>query len=300
MGADQYLTDLVVRNVIGGVTNVTGRLIPVGTPNIGRLRPAYDPITKTIYYNNNLASGNILGTAGTYYVEWTTQGVGTCTTIIVDTVVITGAIQAAITHVAPQCYYSEQTGSMTITPSYGIPPYYIHVQRVDSMDAPGVYVEDAYSFTVSNLEAGVPYNIHIEDRIYHEGLGNLYVLDTVYTIPRADTLHAYISAQTDITCNTQGTITVKVEGGKAPYYVGMDTNTMFTTLADSTYTFTGLDNGTYTFFTRDNNGCLADSVQTSIQSLASIDVDLTVTHANCDAAMVNFHLIIDPAFYLIN
>ena len=56
---------------------------------------------------------------------------------------------------------------------------------------------------------------------------------------------------------------------------------------DSTYTYQGLDDGSFTFIVRDHNGCWSDSVTTSIQTLADINVDLTVTDANCDEAMVH-------------
>ena len=87
-----------------------------------------------------------------------------------------------------------------------------------------------------------------------------------------------------ITCNTQGTITVGAQGGTAPYLVGMDTLLMRQMNQDSTYTYQGLDDGSFTFIVRDHNGCWSDSVTTSIQNLANINVDLTITDANCDDA----------------
>lgn len=121
----------------------------------------------------------------------------------------------------------------------------------------GVWVT---SGTFTNLIAG-NYTIRVRDEINCE-------LEFNFTINEPLELTASITASTNEIClgDANGTATINVTGGTAPYQTSLNSNTNYVT---GQFDFTGLTVGPHTIYVRDANNC-----ETSVQVIITEGVDI--------------------------
>lgn len=114
--------------------------------------------------------------------------------------------------------------------------------------------------TFTNLIAG-NYTIRVRDEINCE-------LEFNFTINEPLELTASITASTNEIClgDANGTATINVTGGTAPYQTSLNSNTNYVT---GQFDFTGLTVGPHTIYVRDANNC-----ETSVQVIITEGVDI--------------------------
>ncbi|HUW06743.1 MAG TPA: gliding motility-associated C-terminal domain-containing protein [Williamwhitmania sp.] len=101
---------------------------------------------------------------------------------------------------------------------------------------------------------------------------NLCTLDYPVTLTEPTAITYTSQNFTNVTCNgaNDGTITIVVSGGSAPYDYSIDGGTTF---ANTTGFFTGLTGGTYNVVVKDANGCTANGNAITIVDPAAISID---------------------------
>ncbi|MGJ5640677.1 T9SS type B sorting domain-containing protein [Formosa sp. S-31] len=127
------------------------------------------------------------------------------------------------------------------------------------------------SNTFSNITAGI-YEIMIKDEI-----GCELVLDNIVINEPTSALTANATPTSEICYQANdGTITVDILGGTAPYQVSLD-NTNFVDVVDTQHVFTDLEGGIeYTVYVKDANGCEITPVNVTIDSGVIIEPQVTV------------------------
>ena len=153
------------------------------------------------------------------------------------------------------------TGSITITPTAGTPPYSYRIGTTGSF---------VTSNTFSGLRAG-DYRISIRDANGCDGIS------AQITISQQNTITGNFN-KTDISCygGTNGSITVSPTGGTAPFTFRNGTSGSFV----SGNTFTGLAAGVYRVYLQDANGCSINSSVT-LQQPAQVNGTITSTSTKC-------------------
>lgn len=101
---------------------------------------------------------------------------------------------------------------------------------------------------------------------------NLCTLDYPVTLTEPTAITYTSQNFTNVTCNgaNDGTITIVVSGGTAPYDYSIDGGTTF---ANTTGLFTGLSGGAYNVVVKDANGCTANGNAITIVDPAAISID---------------------------
>ncbi len=165
------------------------------------------------------------------------------------------ALSASISAQANVSCFGNTTGSATVSVSGGTAPY-TYSWNTSPVQA---------SATATGLGAG-SYNVSVTDA------NGCHVSASVVITQPAASLSASISAQTNVACfgNTNGSATVAVSGGVAPYTYSWNTSPVQTGAVA-----TNLGAGSYTVSVTDANGCSANAT-VSITAPAS-----TLTAAIC-------------------
>jgi hypothetical protein len=219
-------------------------------------------------WNNGQTTSSITGlTQGVYSVQVTDfYGCQLTQNALVEEVPPIGL--SAFSSVSPTCF--EANGSVTITVTGGTAPFYY--------SASTGYSEITYatSLTLSGLSSG-NYSFQVTDAALCS-----FNATTSITSPGG------ISSVNVLTANsfcssTNGSITIQVIGGVAPYtYTVIDPlgNTDQVTSNQTTEVFDGLGTGTYSVFVEDTTGCVYSTTVTLIAE-NKFDINLSVTGTTC-------------------
>ncbi|MUV02415.1 T9SS type B sorting domain-containing protein, partial [Flavobacterium rakeshii] len=235
-GADMTPSASVLDNC---TNNVPGNEVTISVASSQTLDPAdltYS-VDGTTYQAsnvfNNLAPGNY--TAYVQHangcIETTTFTINTLQPITIDTEAVTADVSCK----------GEATGEITVTASGG-------TGTLQYAISPDFVYGSSNVFT--NLPAG-DYTVRVTD-----GIGCEVETATLTVNEPVDFLTSVIDVVTPEICfNAQdGTVTISVTGGTAPYYTSLDSNNPADFVQD-VFTYTGLAAGTHTIYVTDANGC---------------------------------------------
>lgn len=158
-------------------------------------------------------------------------------------------------------------GTIGIIASGGVPPY------VYSIDGGVSFVSNGGNFT--GLAAG-SYSVAVRDN------DNCSTNGSTITIIEPTPVQITSETSENISCNgaNDGTISISVSGGIAPYLYSVDGGTSFQSNGGN---FSGLSPGNYDIAVQDNNGCLQNgSTITLTEPQAIIINSQTKTDVNCN------------------
>ncbi|MBF9140923.1 T9SS type A sorting domain-containing protein [Hymenobacter properus] len=204
----------------------------------------------------NLPSVSVLagGTSGSYTVKLVTTRLGVTSTDVCQKIVNVNKVSLAATTVNVACF-GGNTGSISLTASGGTAPYtYDWGGGITSQNRTG-------------LAAGT-YSVTVTDAIGCSAFAS-------YTITQPASGLTASAAKTDVSCNggTDGTITLTVAGGTAPY-------TYLWNGGATSQNRTGLGAGTYNVTVTDANGCTATASATIAQP-ALLTASAAKTDVSC-------------------
>ncbi len=174
----------------------------------------------------------------------------------------------SFTSVPPTCF--EADGSVTITITGGTAPYYY--------SASTGYVEITYAqtLTLSGLSSG-NYSFQVTDAA-------LCSINATTSISSPGGISSVNVSSTNSQCSANdGTITVQVIGGVAPYIytiVDPDGNSDTVTSNQTTEVFSNLATGTYSIFVQDTTGC-SYSTEITLISQDKFTTTLQTTGTTC-------------------
>lgn len=222
----------------------------------------------TYLWSNGQTTSSITGlTAGVYSVQ-VTDFYGCQLTQNAQITNIQAIGLGAFTSVPPTCF--EADGSVTITITGGTAPYYY--------SASTGYVEVTYatSLTLSGLSSG-NYSFQVTDAA-------LCSINATTSITSPGGISSVNVSSTNSNCSANdGTITVQVIGGIAPYIytiIDPDGNTDTITSNQTTEVFSNLASGTYSVFVEDITGC-AYSTEVTLISEDKFTTSLQATGTTC-------------------
>jgi gliding motility-associated-like protein len=240
-----------------GFTSINAACSGVNTGSITLLPPSiYTPIQYSLNggppQTNNIFSGLA---AGTYTIN-VTDAIG-CTGST-NVTITQGAGISAIFGTTPTSCSGTNNGSIVVMASGGSLPYQYSIN--------GGPLQSGNVF--SGLAAGT-YSIRVVDV---NGCNASFSV----TVNAGTPLNAAVT-KTNVSCNgaADGTITVNISNGTAPYQYSLDSTTWQTS-----NTFTGLAPGTYTVYYRDNNAC-SNSQPVIITQPAVVAMTLTSQSLRC-------------------
>jgi len=219
-------------------------------------------------WSNGQTTSSITGlTAGVYSVQ-VTDFYGCQLTQNVQITNIPPIGLGSFTSVPPTCF--EADGSVTITITGGTAPYYY--------SASTGYVEVTYatSLTLTNLSSG-NYTFQVTDAA-------LCSLNATTSITSPGGISSVNVSSTNSSCSSNdGTITVQVIGGIAPYnytLVNPDGDSLSTTSNQTTEVYSNLASGTYSIFVEDTTGC-AYTTEITLISEDKFTTSLLTTGTTC-------------------
>lgn len=197
----------------------------------------------TYLWNNGQTGSTITGLTEGLYSVTVTDGYG-CTLSKSGTITNVNPIGLGLfTATSPTCLQSNGVINMTITG--GTEPFYY------SASTGNVLVSYSRTFSISGLSAG-QYNFLVTD-------AGLCQMTAGITLETPEGLTSVTVQGQNSTCSTNnGSITVSVVGGTAPYtytLINPNGNQLNISNSQTTQFFRNLSGGTYTVFVSDNSGC---------------------------------------------
>ena len=197
----------------------------------------------TYLWNNGQTGSTITGLTSGLYSVTVTDGYG-CTLSKSGTITDVNPIGLGLfTATSPTCLQSNGVINMTITG--GTEPFYYSASTGD------VLVSYSRTFSISGLSAG-QYNFLVTD-------AGLCQMTAGITLETPEGLTSVTVQGQNSTCSTNnGSITVSVVGGTAPYTYTLiypNGNQLNISNSQTTQFFQNLSGGTYTVFVSDNSGC---------------------------------------------
>ena len=197
----------------------------------------------TYLWNNGQTGSTITGLTSGLYSVTVTDGYG-CTLSKSGTITDVNPIGLVLfTATSPTCLQSNGVINMTITG--GTEPFYYSASTGD------VLVSYSRTFSISGLSAG-QYNFLVTD-------AGLCQMTAGITLETPEGLTSVTVQGQNSTCSTNnGSITVSVVGGTAPYTYTLiypNGNQLNISNSQTTQFFQNLSGGTYTVFVSDNSGC---------------------------------------------
>ncbi len=197
----------------------------------------------TYLWNNGQTGSTITGLTSGLYSVTVTDGYG-CTLSKSGTITNVNPIGLGLfTATSPTCLQSNGVINMTITG--GTEPFYYSASTGD------VLVSYSRTFSISGLSAG-QYNFLVTD-------AGLCQMTAGITLETPEGLTSVTVQGQNSTCSTNnGSITVSVVGGTAPYTYTLiypNGNQLNISNSQTTQFFQNLTGGTYTVFVSDNSGC---------------------------------------------
>jgi len=222
----------------------------------------------TYLWSNGQTTSSISGlTSGVYSVQVTDfYGCQSSQNANITTIPAIGL--GSFTSVPPTCF--EADGSVTITITGGTAPYYY--------SASTGYVEITYAqtLTISGLSSG-NYSFQVTDAA-------LCSINATTSISSPGGISSVNVSSTNSQCSANdGTITVQVIGGVAPYiYTIVDPNgdSDSVTSNQTTEVFSNLATGTYSVFVEDTTGC-SYSTEITLISQDKFTTTLQTTGTTC-------------------
>ncbi|MGB5819524.1 MAG: T9SS type B sorting domain-containing protein [Saonia sp.] len=252
-------TAIIYANADGGLGNYIYELYNNYTgslANLNALDPSVLNIADRIAVTGPIGTGQFPGlTAGTYYVNVISED---CTAPP-QQVVITEPIPLAFTEdFTNETCMGANDGTITITLSGGTGDYqYAISPNLDQFDAINVF---------SDLAAG-NYTVIAQD-------ANGCFVQREYTIePATQIMVTDVSTPEICAGDEDGTISLTITGGVAPYSTALNSNSDADFIQDQT-DFSSLAAGTYVIFIRDANGC---QVNTTIVVDGGVNLNANVT-----------------------
>lgn len=197
-----------------------------------------NPLTYTFNGANPLSSGIQTGlTAGNYSIH-VEDMIGCYIDTVVSITTAPPIILNTIINTSPSCNNSIN-GNIVVNANGGLGPL--------------KYAFNTSSYNASNVLTPIgigTYTVHVKDSLFCQK-------DTVITVtgPQAIIVNSLITTSPFCSNSTDGSITINVSGGQAPYSYGINTS-LFT----SNNVFTNLDQGIYTIHIIDFNGCTKDTL----------------------------------------
>lgn len=222
-----------------------------------------------IWSNGQSGSSSITGLSEGTYSCTVTDSLG-CVVAKSTTIVNVPPVGlVGFTSTPPTCL--SNNGEVTIEISGGTGPYYY------SASTGQVLISYSQSFTLTNIFAGL-YAFKVTDA----GLCNFEA--SVYVASPTGIDSVQVTTQNSNCSASDGSITVNVVGGTAPYtytLIRSGGNTNIITSSNTLYTFNNLPSGDYTIFVEDANNC---SVSENVTIIAEnlFQVTLSVTGTTCN------------------
>lgn len=239
------------------------------TPN-GGVSPYEYSLDGVTWQTSNVFT-NLLG--GTYTVYIKDSG-PVCTATIPVTVTVSGNLATVRTSTPASCT-GVNNGSITITSAGGTGPYTFSIDG-------GPAVAGTLPYTFSGL-AGGSHTIVVTQTSDGCSSGPIVVSVTNGTGVTATTS----ATATSCAGASNGTITVNVTAGSAPYTYQLGANP-----PQASNVFTGLASGTYTIIVRDNVGCSRTLTRT-VTNGSSVTATTAITAATC-AGVNNGSVLVTP------
>jgi uncharacterized repeat protein (TIGR01451 family) len=161
-------------------------------------------------------------------------------------------------------------GSITATASGGVPPYqYTWV----SYQPPNI---PATTATLVNLNSGF-YEVEVTD-----AAGN-----SAYAYQNLPSNIFYTSSTVSAHCPSKdGSVSVTVSGGMAPYTYSWNTGQVFSGISSATNTLAGIGGGSYICHVTDGNGCVTSAQNDTagvVQSISNVTSVVSSTPSDCFA-----------------
>ncbi|MFT6484928.1 MAG: hypothetical protein ACJAWN_001647, partial [Neolewinella sp.] len=223
----------------------------------------------TILYNGTPSTGptrTLTNLVADYYTFIVIDDFG-CDLVYTDSLELLNDLRLNAVVTSPSPCLESTSGTLTVTPSGGAPPYDI-VWLTD--EALNTTLSGGQSATFNNL-AAIEYTIQITD-----ANGCSQFLDSYMEGPDSITVEVINLVQPD--CDQTGSFDLDIEGGTAPFQISLNgapavTNTSFSALPD----------GDYLFAVTDANGCelLTTDVSVSIQTASSITASAVAVGVSC-------------------
>lgn len=236
-----------------GSANGTITLTPTG----GTAPFTYKLGTAGTFGNNNTFTGLKAGKFLAYIKD-----VNNCVASAAITLVNPDPLAFTTTPSDALCYNSA-SGSVTITPTNGTPPYQY------KLNPTGTY---SNTNVLSGLKAGT-YMVFVKD-------GSGCEASQSVTIAQPGKVSSCVQVE-PVTCpgGMDGSVTINGLGGTAPYMYKLENKSGYST----SNSFTGLPTGNYRAFVKDNNGC-ETSTMTWVETPLPFNVTPTITNASCPGA----------------
>ncbi|MEZ5055906.1 MAG: T9SS type A sorting domain-containing protein [Saprospiraceae bacterium] len=217
--------------------------------------------------------GNLVVTTPDRWYDLTNLAPGTYTIKVIDAhgcedvevITVPGSSPITLTGTTTACSCTGNTGTITVSIAGGMGPFDVF------LDGNYIATTPNRQYTIAGLAAGT-YDVKVVDKNGCEGT-------LVKTVQAVSNL-AIVTQSTACGCGqANGTITVNISGGPAPYDVYLDGQLIATT-PNTQYIIGGLNPGTYDIRIEDANGCSATARET-VASHNNVQLSATSTPANC-------------------
>ena len=240
-----------------GYTSTTASCSGINNGSITILPPSvYTPLQYSINAGPPQTSNIFSGLAAGSYTISVTDAIG-CTGSTNITITQGSGITATFTTTPTSCS-GANNGTITVTPGGGNFPY-------------------QYSINGGPLQSSNTFN-GLAPGNYSIGVADVNGCNSSFpvVINQSSALNANVT-KTNVRCNgaANGTITINVSNGSAPYQYSLDNVTWQTS-----NTFTGLAPASYTVYYRDNNAC-TNSQPVTITQPAVLNTTLTSNAPRC-------------------
>ncbi|NNM16172.1 MAG: hypothetical protein HKO56_05890, partial [Bacteroidia bacterium] len=185
----------------------------------------------TYSWSNNEVTEDITGLLAGVYTVIVTDANG-CTIELSETITEPAPIQLSVTNTPVSCH-GGMDGTIDLTVTGGVGPFSYVWSNMQGIQDPGAVAAGTYTVTVTDLHSGSSCNATIS---------------TIVTEPLPLSISSSVN---DVVCfgESNGSITVTVTGGTAPYSYAWATG-------ETTPTITNLIAGSYTVVVTDANNCV--------------------------------------------
>lgn len=225
----------------------------------------------TYVWSNNATGNTITGlTEGLYSVQVTdSKGCTKSQSVVVERVEPVGFAFATPTN--PTCF--SNNGSILFYTTGGTAPF-CYSGSNGSFD-----VSYSREYTLTGLSSGY-YSLYVRDA------GLCSYTQSVYLASPNNISSVNINAENSYCSNSDGLVTISIEGGSFPYtyyIINPSGDTTSNASSNTLYTFTGLTSGTYTVGVIDASGCTySDEVIILTNDKFTIDLNTTGTTCGLD------------------
>jgi|CXWL01.1.fsa_nt_gi gliding motility-associated-like protein len=263
-GSDTVRVDRTQGLAATTTTNAAACGVPNGSITVTTTTGGTGPYEYSLDGITWQSSNTFTGLAAGTYTVYIRDATGVCTGNYPATVAIIGNLSAVTANTPASCT-GVNNGTITVTSSTGTAPFTF------SLDG-GAYQGGALPYTFTNLAPG-NHTVIVRD-------ANNCITNTITINIATGTGVTATTSVTQATCAgaTNGTITVNVTAGTAPFTYQLGANP-----PQASNIFTGLAPGTYTIVVRDNVGCIRTLTRT-ITAGAALFATTTSSATSCSGA----------------